>query len=185
MMQQLWGRLQSWCDNTLRQTAVKRLSSTVDGQAVKNSIPPVFAFCVAAALFIAQLSMLRWPESFSAFLVASPAVAVVLLTGLVMCAYPRVARHVPTYAIGTYSMLTAVQCIFGAFAMLLPFDTASMGYRLLFAIITTLTVLLSTYGCSQVLVEHTVQNMSARQKRETPEPEMESAISDSDSELRV
>ena len=181
MMQQLWSRLQGWCETTLRQTAVRRLSSSVDGQAVKNSIPPVFAFCVAAALFIAQLSMLRWPESFSAFLVASPMVAVVLLAGLVMCAYPGAARHVPTYAVGMYSLLTAVQCIFGAFAMLLPFDNSSLGYRLLFAIITTLTVLLSTYGGSRALVERTVQNMSARRERhETPEPEMQSAVSDSE-----
>ena len=175
-----WDRLQSWCDATIEQSAVRRLSRTVNGRAIKSSIPPVFAFCVAAAFLVGQLSMLRWPESFSAFLLASPAVAVLLMSLLMISSYPSASKHVPTYAVGAYGLLAAIQCIMGAFAMLLPLETqGSSGYRLIFAVTTTLFVLGLTFGFSKNLVHRTVDSWTQKDRR-SPEPEPEESEEEDD-----
>lgn len=146
-------------------------------------MPPLSVFVVVGAVLIAHLSTLRWPESFSGFLLASPAIAVLLLSILCVVACPSATRHVPLYACGGYVGLTAIQCILGALAMSLPAfvsNTGNPGHRMIFSAVTILFLTLIVYNLSRSFVKRTANNYSKpeRKEEEEEEPDYLSSVSD-------
>lgn len=161
-----WERLQQWYDNKIEATAVRRLNSSVNGRAIKNAVPPIVVFVVVSAVLVSHLSTLRWPESFSGFLLTSPAIAVLMLSSLIIVAAPSATRHVPLYAFGGYVGLVALQCMLGALAMSLPAfvsNTGNPGHRVVFSAVTILVLTLIVYNLSQSFTTRTANNYSKKQ----------------------
>ena len=177
MIGNLWERMQSWYDHKVETTAVRRLSGSVNGRAVKNAIPPTIVFIIISAVLISHLSTLKWPESFSGFLLASPAVAILLLSIFYMVACPTLMKNVPLYACGGYVGLVAVQSILGALAMSLPAfvsNTGNPSHRMVFSAVTILVLTLIVYNLSKSFVSRTVNSYSKQQEEKLDEPETES-----------
>ena len=128
---------------------------------IRDAAPAILAYIVVCAVLCSQLMLQQWPESFAAFLLGSPALAVALLSLLAIAANPSVATSVPLYACGGFAVLAALQCIMGAIAMCMP----SPPSRITFAIITTLVVLCLCFGLSKSFVKDSIRTMSKAKAR--------------------
>lgn len=181
MLANMWERVQLWYDNKIESTAVKRLNNSVNGRAIKNAIPPILVFIIVGAVLIAHLSTLRWPESFSGFLLASPIIAVLLLSLLTIVTCPSVTRNVPLYACGGYVALVAIQCMLGALAMSLPAfvsNTGNPGHRMIFSAVTVLILTLILYNLSKSFVKRTSKGFETKKPTKPKEPVEETEETD-------
>lgn len=155
MIAEYWSRIRAWCEDTVRTSAIKGLSESVEGKAIRNAAPAILAYIVVAAILSSQLLLQQWPESFAAFLLGSPALAVAMLSLLAIAARPQIASTVPLYACGGFALLASLQCIMGAIAMCLP----SPPSRIVFAVITTVVVLGLCFGLSKSFVRSSIHSM--------------------------
>ena len=128
---------------------------------IRRAAPALLAYIVVAAILSSQLLLQQWPESFAAFLLGSPALAVAMLSLLTIAANPSIAASIPLYACGGFVLLAALQCIMGAVAMCMP----SPPSRITFAIITTLVVLCLCFALSKSFVKDSIRTMSKAKAR--------------------
>lgn len=155
MLAEYWSRVRAWCEDTVRSSAIKGLSESIEGRIVRNAAPAILAYIVVAAVLSGQLLLQQWPESFAAFLLGSPALAVAMLSLLAIASRPSLATRVPLYACGGFALLASLQCIMGAAAMCLP----SPPSRPAFALFTTVVVLCLCFGLSKTFVRQSVKTM--------------------------
>ncbi len=153
-----------WLHDTLRSSAIKGLSESVEGKKLKKALAPILCYIVVAAVLSSQLLLAQWPVSFAAFLLASPVIANAILGTLAIACNPAVASKVPLYACIGIAGLAALQCIMGAFAMCLPLQP----HRTVFALLSSAVVLCLCLGVSKSFVKSGIQTFAAAKARVVP-----------------
>lgn len=178
MLNATWDRLMKWYDTKIESTAVRRLNNSVNGRAVKGALPPLAVFILLAAVIISHLSTLRWPESFQGFLLASPALSVLIVALLTLVSFPSAAKSVPLYGLLGYVGLATLQCVLGALFLCFPAFTGSVSNRLIFSCVTNLFLIVLTYIIARSVLDRTVSpvtrptspkdNRGSKQRYTTP-----------------
>ena len=153
MISRYWNLVRDWCGDAVRSSAIKRLSETVEGKLIRKMLAPILCYILVSAILTGQLLLQQWPESFSAFLLGSPAIACAILSVLAIACKPDIAAQVPLYACGGFIFLAALQCIMGAFATCLP----SPPNRVVFALITGILVTCLCFGLSKAFVDDGIE----------------------------
>ena len=176
MLQHYWDRVRGWCQDTVRASAIHRLSESVEGKILRKALPAVLTYLLVAAVLTGQLMLQTWPESFAAFLLGSPLISTIMLSLLALAARPEAACSVPLYASAGFAVLTAIQCILGAFALCLPCPPN----RLVFALLTSIAVLVLCFCLSTSFVKESVRTMA--KGKAAVQQRVEETVPDEDSD---
>ncbi|KAK9827069.1 hypothetical protein WJX74_005549 [Apatococcus lobatus] len=170
-----------WMQDTVRSSAIRGLSDSVEGKRLKRSLPPLLTFIVVAAVLSGQLLLKDWPRSFAAFLLASPLVSSAMLAALAVACQPSSAAKVPTYACVGVVVLAALQCVLGAFAMCLPVQLD----RTVFSLLSAAVVLLLCLGISKSFVNDSIRHLAKARAQPTPakpQPDLHADADEDDSD---
>ena len=162
-------KAQQWLNDTVRSSAIREISRSIEGKSLKKALPPILTYIVAAAVLISQLLLVQWPQSFAAFLLLSPIIANAILSALAIACRPSIASSVPLYACIGVATLAALQCIMGAFAMVLP----GQPNRTIFSLLSAALVLCLCMGISKSFVKSSMQQITDIGKKPNPNPNPE------------
>ncbi len=166
MIARYLDRARRWLDDTVRSSAVKGLSESVEGRLVRDALPVLLSYIVVSAVLVGQLLLARWPQSFAAFLLTSPLITTALLAALAVAARPAAAARVPLYACLGFGLLAALQCVMGACALTLPV----LPDRVAFSLVSAAVVLCLCLGLSRSFVRDAVRRLASRRRPAAPEP---------------
>lgn len=152
-------RAQAWFGRAVRNSAVNHLTRTVHGEQLRHGAPAVASFIAGAAVLIGQLTLSTagWPESFSAFLLASPLVTVVVLAGLAATVYPPCAAQLPLWGMFAYIALGSLQALLGAVVSIAPVPPN----RVQFALLTAGIVCVAVVVLSKRLMDSALETVTA------------------------
>lgn len=169
-----------WMQDTVRSSAIKGLSDSVEGKRLKKALPPILTFIVVAAVLSGQLLLTNWPASFAAFLLASPVVSAAMLAALAVACHPPAAAKVPLYACLGVAVLAALQCVLGAAAMCLPVQLD----RTVFSLLSAAVVLLLCLGISKSFVDDGIRRLARTRARVDAQAKAQARAPDRDDPAR-
>ena len=171
MLNECWSRVCDWVTDTVEKTATQRLSTSPTGRTVRRGLPGLVAYVVAAAVLISHLLFLHmWPQTFSAYLLSTPALAMAILTILAAAILPIASAKLPLYAVTGYVGLAAVQCLLGAFAMSIPGGTEN---RLMFCLAVVVVSALLCAGLSRALLRRALAALNRKKRDQSEDSEAE------------
>lgn len=171
-------KAQRWVHDTIRSSAIRELSDSMEGRKLKKALPPIITYIVVAAVLIGQLLLGQWPGSFAAFLLASPLISSALLAALTIACCPSQAHRVPLYACIGVAILAALQCVMGACAMCLPFQIN----RTAFSLLSAAVILCLCMSVSKSFVKSGIQHLAAAKSKVAASVPAQQARPSSDSE---
>ncbi|RZK88947.1 MAG: hypothetical protein EOO66_17020 [Methylobacterium sp.] len=144
MIAEYLERARAWFGRTVRDSAVRQFARSVQGDRVRGAIPPLSSFVAGSAVLIGQLTLAAggWPESFAAFILASPLLTVAVLAALALATYPPCAQAVPVWALAGFVLLGSLQALLGAAVSIAPSPPGRVQFALLTAGIVMLGVMI-------------------------------------------
>ena len=165
MLFSAWRRARDWVDSTVERTAVKRLTDSVNGRALRKALPVVLALAVLLVVLLVQLALLllQAPQSFSAFALAGPALAVVAMALMAVLVHPSCGASVPLCAVLGFLALAALHSTVAA----LMNSVAPVNLEL-FAVIAAVLDAILAFVVGKGLIRKTVAQLNRR--RDAPEP---------------
>ncbi|MCJ1449667.1 MAG: hypothetical protein MMC23_010189 [Stictis urceolatum] len=158
-----WKSARDWLDGQVHKTVVRTLTDSSNGKAVRKALPVVIALAVFLVVLLSQLVLImaQTPQSFSAFLLAGPALATACMAVMGLMVVPASADSIPMYAVVVFTALAVGHSTVGAALN----SFANVDWTLLAVVVAVIDAVVS-YCVGKRLVRGAVSQM--RRPKEQP-----------------